>query len=73
MPQVIYKTSQLIHQKGLEEGRREGDLERTRQVVLKCLARDMDLKLISEITGLSMEEIKEIQKEKKSQSVNNEK
>ncbi len=75
MPQVIYKTSQLFHQKGLEEGleegRREG-LERTRQVVLNCLARDMDLKLISEITGLSVEEIREIQKEKKLQFVNNE-
>ena len=45
-------------QKGLQKGRQEG----MEEVVLSMLNKNLDFSLISEITGLSKEEIKKIQK-----------
>ena len=45
---------------GREEGKEEGIKETQISIVKNMKARDMDLNLISELTGLSIEEIKNL-------------
>lgn len=46
--------------KGEEKGRAEGAAEATRQMVLSMLEKRLDIKFISEVTGLSETEIQSI-------------
>ena len=43
-----------------EEGRQEGIQKRDREVVLNMLKKKLDVSFISEVTGLSEEEIKKL-------------
>ena len=43
-----------------EEGRLEGRLERNREVILKMFQKEADISFISEVTGLSEEEIRKL-------------
>jgi len=45
-----------------DEGRREGVKETNREIALKMLEKELDINLISEITGLSVEEINTLKK-----------
>ena len=49
-------------QEGRLEGRQEGRQEGVKKVVLKMLKEDVDLRLISKITGLSKREINKLKK-----------
>ena len=51
---------------GLKEGLKEGRQEEKRKVILKMLQKETDISFISEVTGLSEEEILKLKKEKKS-------
>lgn len=46
------------HRQGLEEGIKEGSHTRNIEIAKNMLSKNMDIKLVSEITGLSIEEIK---------------
>ncbi len=52
-------------QKGRQEGMKKGELERARKVAKNMLIRGLDIKLISEVTGLSEKEVKEIKRKLK--------
>lgn len=43
---------------GREEGLKQGYKEKSIEIAKNMLLKDMDIKMISEITGLTMEEIK---------------
>ena len=45
---------------GLRKGRREGRQERNKEVVLNMLKKKTDISFISEVTGLSEKEIKNL-------------
>ena len=49
-----------IRQKGRMEGRMEGRTERDREVISNMLKKSADMAFISEVTGLSIEEIKKL-------------
>ena len=51
-------------EKGLEQGLEQGILKNRKEIVLNMYKKDYELKDISEITNLSIEEIKEILKDK---------
>ena len=57
----VYKFEEGM-QKGLQKGRQEGIEEGMQKVVLSMLNKNLNLSFISEITGLSKEEIKRIKK-----------
>ena len=46
-------------QEGRREGRREGRQEERKQVVLNMLKKELNISVISEVTGLSEEAIKQ--------------
>ena len=48
-------------QKGLQEGRQKGLQEGRQEVILKLLKADMSVEKVSEITGLSKQEIRNFQ------------
>ena len=48
-------------QRGRQEGRQEGMQTGLRQVILSMLQKKTDIAFISEVTGLSEEEIKKLQ------------
>ena len=48
--------------RGKAEGEKIGKAERNRAIALNMLARNMDISLISELTGLSEDEISELKK-----------
>ncbi len=54
-----------------EEGVKEGEYERAKKVAKNMLMRGLDIKLISEVTGLSEEEVKRIKEEVKEEIKNN--
>ena len=45
---------------GRKEGRKEGELKKEKEIAKNMLKKDMDIKLIVELTGLTEEEIKEL-------------
>ena len=45
---------------GIQKGRLEGRLERNREVILKMFQKEADISFISEVTGLSEEEIRKL-------------
>ena len=47
-------------QEGLAEGKQEGRTERDTEVVLNMLKKKLDIKLVSEVTGLPIREIKKL-------------
>lgn len=47
---------------GIEQGRAEGKAEGRAQIVLSMLAKGLDIATVSELTGLSVEEIRTLQK-----------
>ncbi|MDR1137790.1 MAG: hypothetical protein LBK91_05655, partial [Synergistaceae bacterium] len=49
-------------QEGIKEGRQEGMIEGIRETARSMLARNLPLTLISEISGLSAEEIEDLKK-----------
>lgn len=49
-----------VKEKGLAEGRAEGRTEEKKELVKKMLKKKVDINLISELTGLTKEEIKKI-------------
>ena len=51
------------YKEGFEEGYKIGFEEETRKVAKKLLKKKMDLNIISESTGLSMDELKKLEKE----------
>ena len=48
-----------IREEGLQEGRQEG-VQKVRQLVLKMLQEELDISLVSKVTGLSEEEIRKL-------------
>lgn len=48
--------------RGKAEGEKIGKAERNRAIALNMLARNMDISLISELTGLSEDEVSELKK-----------
>ena len=50
-------------QQGMEQGRQEGMEQGMQQVILKLLKKNAEISFISEVTGLSPEEIKKLQQE----------
>ena len=46
--------------KGMEKGRIEGLQEGRQEVILNMLKKNLDIKLVSEVTGVSIEEIKKL-------------
>ena len=46
--------------KGIEKGREEGREENTKETALKMKKRGLDITLIANITGLSVEEIEKL-------------
>jgi predicted transposase/invertase (TIGR01784 family) len=49
-------------EKGKREGKLEGRMESVEKVALNMLSKRLDEKLISETTGLSLEEIRKLEK-----------
>ena len=47
-------------QEGRMEGLQEGRMERDKEVILNMLKKNLDIKLVSEVTGLSVKEIKKL-------------
>ena len=56
----IQKGIQEGIQKGIQEGIQKGHQEEKRQVILKMLQKETDISFISEVTGLSEEEIEKL-------------
>ena len=54
-------TREYIREEGRQEGRQEGIQTGIQQVVLNMLKKKLDTSLISEVTGLSEEEVKKLQ------------
>jgi predicted transposase/invertase (TIGR01784 family) len=52
-----------VYQEALAEGKEEGITEATRKLALKLLRIGMSLEQISEVTELSLAQIKDLQKE----------
>lgn len=50
----------------LQEGREEGIEDKTKEVIINMLKKEMDYNVISEITGKTIDEIKEIEKDMES-------
>ena len=67
--EIVQKNCQEWKQEGLQkgrrEGRREGRQEGIGEILLKFLNADMSVEKVSEITGLSKQEISNFQKESK--------
>ena len=61
MQQGIQKGMQKGMQQGMQQGMQKGRQEEKRQVILNMLKKGLDISLISEVTGLSPEEIKKLQ------------
>ena len=59
----IEKEFKRARKEGHEEGREEGREEGLRAVVIRMLASGMAISLVSEMTGLSPERIKELSQE----------
>ena len=59
---TLKKAEEKGREEGRQEGLQEGRQERDREIALKMLKRDRPLKEIAEDTGLSIEEIKSLQK-----------
>ena len=51
-----------LREEGRMEGRQEGRQERNKQVILNMLKKQMDIDIISEVTGLSEKEIQKLKK-----------
>ena len=49
-----------VRKEGRQEGMQQGRQDRDREVVLNMLQKGLDISLISEVTGLSPEEIKKL-------------
>ena len=56
-------TREYIKEEGREEGRQEGIQQKQQQVVLNMLKKKAEISFISEVTGLSEEEIKKLKNE----------
>ncbi len=54
---------QYVEQEGRKKGREEGREERNKEIAKNLLVQKMDIKLISELTGLPVEKIKKLEKE----------
>ena len=50
-------------EKGLKEGHKEGALNKQKEIVINMLNKKMDIKTISDITGLSTDEIERLKEE----------
>ena len=48
-------------QKGMQKGRMEGKMERDKEVIARMLKKNMQVSVISEVTGLSRAQIKKLQ------------
>ena len=48
-------------QKGLLQGKQEGRMERDKEVIAKMLKKNLQISVISEVTGLSRAQIKQLQ------------
>ena len=55
-------------QKGRTEGKMEGRMERDKEVIAKMLKKNLQISVISEVTGLSKAQIKKLQNGSKSNS-----
>ena len=60
MQQGRQEGMQQGRQEGIEQGMQQGRQDRDREVVLNMLQKGLDISLISEVTGLSPEEIKKL-------------
>ena len=57
---LMQDVREVIKEKGRWEGRKEGRQERDKEVILKMLKKELDIALISEVTGLSETAIRKL-------------
>lgn len=55
----------VARQEGREEGRKEGEKKKQIEIAKKLLKMNLDISKIQEVTGLSLEEIKKLEKDDK--------
>ena len=60
---LFYNKEELYNQVSFEKGEEKGRSDEKKSIVINMLKKGLDISLISEITGFSIEEIKTIQKE----------
>ncbi|MFZ5590440.1 MAG: Rpn family recombination-promoting nuclease/putative transposase [Bacillota bacterium] len=59
---IIAQTMTEAEQRGIQQGMAQGEIKKARENALAALRKGLDPQLISEITGLSLEEVLELQK-----------
>ncbi len=61
--EIVQKEAQEMREEGRAEGRAEGMEETRIETAKNLLCRDLDAQLVSECTGLPLEQVLELQKE----------
>jgi len=59
---ALEKYSEKIRVEGIEQGIEQGELKKARESAQKRLEEGIEIKLISRITGLTVDEIKKVQR-----------